>query len=375
MATTLALIGIVLALLIALEVLNALYEAVLQGLASDLEMKKDPPAWLVVPRLVRALLGGIALLGTHVSLWVHELSHALAQLVFGGRPRVVLLKNGGYAQSSPWLDWAPTKLIYALGNGAGQGIMSLAPILVGAGLLLIALVALTPLTFGDLGTLGGDLAADLDRSHARALAATTWHALVAAPWWMWPVAVVICLLLAPGMTPSSVDYVHGYGHILAYAIAALACSGLDRAPRALWLVAPVAGTLGLVAYAKAPRVLKLPLGALGLSISLLALVLAIVRWRTGMAPLDQIHTALAIVAYGFAIAAVVFAVFTTLILVLSLISLHPRTLWRSLCAMPRSLAALVRRIHTCDDCELHYHGKCDGCGRTPDAPAAKPVSG
>jgi len=368
--TTLLLLAVIFGLLLALEVLNALFDSVFEGLVVDASRNEAIPLWLLPPMLLRTVLVLVARIGRSVSLWMHELAHAGAQLVFGGRPRVVLLRNGGYAQSRPWAAWAPANHAYVIGGCLGQGVICMAPILVGSTLLVVTLAGLTSLELADLPAFGRALSAELDPATAKSLARTTGHALAEGRWWSWPVVVVVSLLLAPSMTPSTVDYVHGRVHLLAYSIAALVCTAIAaHAPGALWIVAPIAAAAGVAATLFGPAWSRSLAGGTGLATGVLALVLAILAWRTDYTALSALHTGLGMIAYGFGIAAAVFVAFVTGFLALSLISIRPRTLWYTLRAVPRHLIDLVRTFHTCDRCRIHYRGTCEGCGRTPDAPA------
>lgn len=373
MLATLFLLAVILGLLFVLEVLNALFDSVFEGLVVDAARKQAVPLWLLPPTLLRMLLVIVAKIGRTVSLWMHELAHAGGQLLFGGRPRVVLLKNGGYAQARPWASWRPAQLVYMIGYCAGQGVICMAPIIVGSILLVAMLVGLTSLELADLPGFGRLLAAKLDVAHAREVTVATWQPFVAATWWVWPVAVVTSLLLVPSMTPSTVDYVHGRSHLLAYSIAALICTAVAaHAPGALWIVAPVAGAVGVGIALFGPRWSRGLAAGTALATSLLALACAVIAWRTDYTALVALHTGLALIVYGFGVAAVVFLVFVVGFLALSLISIRPRTLWYTLRALPRHLIDLFRTFHTCDRCRVHYRTTCDGCGRTPDE-SAKPT--
>jgi hypothetical protein len=182
---------------------------------------------------------------------------------------------------------------------------------------------------------------------------------------------VISLLLAPNMTPSTVDWVIGRAHLLAYSIAALACAAVaSRAPAALWIVGPLAGAIGIAGTWFAPRWARALWAGTGLATAVLALAIAVIGWRTSVTPLVALHTVLGVVAYGFGIAAIMFSGFVVGFLALSLLSIRPRTLWYTLRAAPRHLIDLLRTFHTCEQCKVHYRGTCDGCGRTPAHPAA-----
>lgn len=359
-------VGVV-GLLLALEVLNALFDSVCDALRRDMARKAATPVWAAPFAILRWLLSVLATLGQKTSLVTHELAHAAAQFAFGGKPRVAFLKNGGYAQSSPWADAAPLKALHGLGGAAGLGVMCAAPILVGAALLVIAFVAATPITQGDVIDVGRAIGVG-GASTVREILAGCWQAIVHAQWWAYPILIVVPLLLAPGMTPSSVDYVHGSFHLLAYGIGAIACAAIaEQSPHALWFVALGAGAAGVVGAAagKLPDGVRRVLGGLGLGTAIIALAMALAG-----DPVRALHTALGTLLFALGIAAVTYVAFVALFLGLSLISVRPKTLWYALAAAPRNLIDLVRPFDTCETCRIHYRNKCDGCGRTPDGPAA-----
>src|SRR5262245_37613851 len=132
MVPVVLLVVLVLLLFAVLELLNALYEAFHKGHTTALlESRGQPvPAPLWPLHAVRLLVGWIALAGERVSLLLHELAHALGQLVFLGRPRIVLCKNGGFAQARPWLPWRPAQWAFAIGQLLGRGVICMAPALV-----------------------------------------------------------------------------------------------------------------------------------------------------------------------------------------------------------------------------------------------------
>ncbi|HEU0029160.1 MAG TPA: hypothetical protein VFQ53_00915 [Kofleriaceae bacterium] len=367
MATTLVLVALILGLLLVLEILNALYDSIIEGIAVDLARREPVPVWLAPIALVRWLVAHVlARLGGTVSLWLHELSHAAVQLVLGGRPRVVLLKNGGYAQARPWNTSPTARFVYALGGNLGRGVMCVAPILVGSALVVALLVVLTPLTAADVPAAGQSLAAHPDVAHARSLASTIWHAIAGSPWWTWPVAIAACLVLAPCMTPSTVDYEQGRVHLLAYALAAIVTSVVAaRTPQLAWLLAVLAAASGLAAMRIRHAHLRHLVAGAALSTSVLALGLAVVAWRTSLTALSALHALLGTIAFALGLAAAVYVAFVVGFLALSLLALRPRTLWYTLRAVPRHLIDLVRTFDTCDRCGIHYRRRCDGCGRTP----------
>ncbi|MCX5745413.1 MAG: hypothetical protein NT062_23295 [Proteobacteria bacterium] len=368
MGTTLTLIGVVFALLVVLEVASALFDAVVQGIGRDMARNEAVPIYLMPPMLLRWGLALLVRVGGTTSLVVHELSHALGQLVFGGRPRVVFLKNGGFAESRPWNNSYPARVVYAVGGFFGRGLICTAPLLVSAALLVATLVIATSLTHNDVLDAGRTLGTT-DGHAVREVLATTWAALAGAHWWIYPILVLVAVLLAPSMTPSTVDYIHARTHLLAYALAALACAGIaEHAPRLLWVAAPVAAVAGVLGLGRGPEWARSLLGGTGLGMAVLALVLALVGRGAGASPLAALHTGLGVIAFAFGLAALVYAVFVAVFLGLSLISVRPRTLWYALAATPGRLVDLVRTFSTCEACKMHYRGRCEGCGRTPEGP-------
>ncbi len=373
MTSTLVLLAVVLGLLLVLEILNALFDAICEGLAADMARKEPVPIWLIVPTLLRFGLAVVAKVGMYVSLWVHELSHAGAQLLFGGRPRVVLLKNGGYAQSSPWPFGIPARIVHIVGGTLGRGVSATAPILVSSALLVALLVGITDLSWAELPRLGAAIAGDLHLGFVDDVVADTWHLFTGASWWIWPVVVGVGLLLAPGMTPSSVDYVNARVPLLAYSAAAITCTAVGtRAPGALWAVAAIAGAVGAGAalFARPDKVREAAGGYL-LSTGALALAMALCAWRTSYTAVGALHAGLAVLAWALGLAAALLAGLVAVFLALSLVSLRPRTLWYTLRVVPKHLIDLVRPFSTCDRCRIHYRGKCEGCGRTPEETEAE----
>jgi hypothetical protein len=363
MRHTVGLVAGVIGLLLALEILNALFDAVCGALRKDMARKSQTPVWALPFALLRWLLSVLASIGERTSLITHEFAHAAAQFAFGGKPRIALLKNGGYAQSSPWGNAPPLRALYGIGGATGLGVMCAAPILLGAALLLVVLVATTPLAAGDIVDVGRVIGVQ-GADSVRDVLTGCWQAIKAAPWWAYPILIVVPLLLAPGMTPSSVDYVHGSLHLLAYGLGALACALVAReAPNALWGVAIGAGIAGVLAVAtpKLPDWLRRLGGGLGCGTALIAIAMA-----ASGSPLTALNTALGVILFALGIAAVTYVGFVALFLGLSLISVRPMTLWYALAGAPRHLIDLVRPFNTCETCRIHYRGKCDGCGRTKD---------
>ena len=362
---TLGLVAGVVGLLLVLEVLNALFDSVCEALRKD--MGGTTPVWAVPFELLRRLLTMLAGVGQLTSLVTHELSHAAAQFAFGGKPRVAFLKNGGYAQSSPWADIKPLQALHGLGGAAGLGVMCAAPILVGAALLVATLVIATPLVSGDVVEVGRTIGAH-GAGTLREILAGCWHAIASAHWYAYPFLVIIPLLLAPGMTPSSVDYVHGSLHLLAYGLGAVLCTSVaQQSPHALWFVALGAGSAGVMGagIGALPDWARRLLGGLGLGTAFIALAMAL-----SGSPITALHTALGTLLFALGIAAITYVAFVAVFLGLSVISVRPKTLWFALAAAPRNLLELVRPFDTCETCRIHYRGTCEGCGRTPDRPAA-----
>jgi len=358
MHQTAELVAGVLAVLLALEILNALFDSVCEAVSRDLH--GATPRWAAPFALLRRLLFAVTAAGRTTSLITHELSHAAAQLAFGGRPRVVLLKNGGYAQARPWANVKPLRALYGLGGATGLGVICAAPILAGSALLVVTLVATTPLGASDVIDMGRTLGAHGEGA-VHAVLSACWHALATAPWWAYPILVVVPLLLAPSMTPSTVDYVYGALHLGAYGIGAIACAAIGaKSPTALWFVALGAAPAGIIGAAnpRFPGWLRRFFGGLGLGSALIALAMA-----ASGSPVRAIQTALGTVLFALGIAALAYVAFVAVFLALSLISVRPRTLWYALAAAPRNLIDLVRPFQTCETCRIHYRGTCEGCGR------------
>lgn len=359
MDQTVELVAGVFAVLLALEVLNALFDSVCEAVSRDGSGRRTP-TWARPFALLRRLLFAVTSIGRTTSLVTHELAHAAAQLAFGGRPRIALLKNGGYAQSLPWANARPLRALYGLGGATGLGVICVAPILAGATLLVVTLVATTPLGSADVIAMGRALGAHGDGAASQVLTAC-WHAIAAAPWWAYPILIVVPLLLAPSMTPSTVDYVYGALHLAAYGVGAIACTAIAvRSPNALWFVALGAAPAGILGATnrKLPAALRRFLGGLGLGTAIIALAMTL----TG-SPVAALHTALGVLLFALGVAAITYVAFVAVFLGLSLISVRPRTLWYALAAAPRNLIDLVRPFQTCETCRIHYRGICDGCGR------------
>jgi hypothetical protein len=239
--------------------------------------------------------------------------------------------------------------------------MCVAPILVGAALILALHIATTPLTFAGLPDCGDMFVYYPD--HWFWMVEGLWYQLVDSPWWAYPILIFGSLLIVPAMTPSSVDYSHGSLHLLAYGVATIVCAGVaERSQYALWFIVvggAISGLLGVAATSFPDWVRRL-LGGLGLSTSLLALCMAVTT-----SPVGTLHTDLGILIFALGLAAITYLAFVAVFLGLSLISVRPGTLWLALAGAPKHLADLVRPFHTCETCHIHYRGKCDGCGRTP----------
>jgi hypothetical protein len=361
MRHTAGLVAAVIGLLILLEIFSALFNAVCDALAKDMAKQDKAPVWTAPFVLLRWVLAMIAKIGTTTSLIMHETAHAIAQFLFGGKPRITLLRNGGYAKSTPWSNALPARIVHNIGSSAGLGVMCLAPILVGATLILALHIATTPLDFDGLPNCG-DLFVYYPEYWFRAVEGIYWQ-LVDSPWWAYPILVVGSLLIVPCMTPSSVDYAHGSLHLLAYGIATIVCTGVaEHSQHALWFIViggGVSGLVGMTATAFPDWVRRL-LGGLGLGTALIALCMALAD-----SPVGTLHTDLGILIFALGLAAITYLAFVALFLGLSLISVRPGTLWLALAAAPRQLVDIVRPFHACETCRIHYRGTCDGCGRTP----------
>ncbi len=360
MATTAALFGALFAVLIVLELVDAILTSVLDGAAAEAGTRAPrSPAFMML-----ILIGW---LGSTVGLIFHEVAHAAAQAAFGGRPSIVLLKNGGFARSSPWLPFAPVRVIHVLGQNLGLGVIGLAPaLLTAAGIGAIVLWA-SPLSIETLAAAGRAIAATADRAAALDVVEHVWGLVADGSWWMWPLIGVVLLLVAPCMTPSSVDYAAASPALLGYGLAAVAVSGGGAIGALAAAGAALALALALQRLGALPTAIGTALGGIVLSAPVLWLATWLISRRIGYSPPLLIQSGLAVTAMALAFAAAAQALYVAIALVLALFG-RPRILWRALRALPGHLLDLVRPFSTCADCGVHYRGHCDGCGRTPAGP-------
>ena len=365
MKSTLALLAIVFVLLAILEILNAFYAAFVRGTAED--MSEDDGEISLVRLPFELLRRGVAVLswvGQMVSLIGHELAHAAMQLVFLGRPRVVLCKNGGYAASTPWIEAPPAQLAHGVGFVAGGGLMSLGPILVMGAIVYGLFAWLTPLD-------GRSILNGADALAAHLSARGVWHAAVGyvkvlghTSWWRVLAVVVVMLVLAPCMTPSSLDYYSARYHLPGYAIGVTGAVWAFSQPRAvgtgLIVVCAVVTVASLFALEKFKPVLLVGAAAAACGALLVAQKLRLL----GDDPTTAVKRLLAVVALGLVLAAMLYVAFVIYFVLTAVLALRFGALGKMLACVPDELYEVFVSFDTCTDCNIHFRKTCDGCGRT-----------
>jgi len=335
--------------------------SVLDGAAALVGSKAPKsPAYIVL-----ILIGW---LGSTTGLFFHELMHAAGQLAFGGRPSIVMLKNGGFAQSSPWLGFLPFKVVHAVGQSIGMGIIAIAPALATAALIGVIILWASPLDVHSLAAAGRALAWADDRATVDAVVTGVWRLVADGHWWMWPLIALVLVLVGPCMTPSTVDYAAAAPSLIGYGVGAVLITGGG----VLWVIAGCVAAAAITFVLSARKLLVMPVARFLMSILLAAPLLWLVTWlaakRWGYDPALLIQSGLAVITLALAITALAQMVYVALALALALFG-RPTILWHALKALPGHVLELVLPFSTCTDCGVHYRRTCDGCGRTPDAPA------
>ncbi len=361
MGTTAALFGALFAVLLVLELVDAVLSSVLDGAAAEATTKspRSPTFILLI------LIGWV---GSTIGLLFHELAHAVGQFVFGGRPKIVLLKNGGFAQASPWLPFAPFKVVYVFGQSVGIGLIGLAPALFTAATIGGIALWASPLSLETLGGAARAIASGADVTGALDVVDSVWGLVAGGHWWMWPLFAAVLLLVGPCMTPSTIDYVAATPSLVGYGIGAVV---ITRWGAMGMIVAAAAAGVVMVGL-QARKLMPMAVGRVLASILLATPVLWLVTWiaarRFGHPAGLLIQSGLVVVTLALALAAAAQIVYVALALVLAALG-RPRILWRALKALPGHVLDLVLPFSTCIECRVHYRKRCDGCGRTPDAPA------
>jgi hypothetical protein len=279
-----------------------------------------------------------------------------------------MLKNGGFAQSSPWMSFAPFKVVHLVGQSVGMGLIGIAPALATAAILGGILLWASPLSVETLAAAGRALAWADDRATGEAVVRGVWRLVADGHWWMWPLVGLVLVLVGPCMTPSTIDYAAATPSLVGYGIGAVV---ITRAGAVGVLVACVAAAV-LIALLSARKLLIMPVGRVLGAVLLATPCLWLLTWlaarKTGQDPALLIQSGLAVVTLALAFTAMVQIVYVAVALALALLG-NPKILWRALKVFPRHLLELVLPFSTCTDCGVHYRKRCDGCGRTPDAPA------
>lgn len=146
---------------------------------------------------------------------------------------------------------------------------------------------------------------------------------------------------------------------------------------ALGMVVAVVASAVLLALLSARKLLVMAvarvLGAVLLATPALWLVSWLAARKLGHDAALLVQSGLAVTTLALAFTAAAQLLYVALTLALALLG-NPKILWRALRVLPRHVLDLVRPFATCTECGVHYRGTCDGCGRTPGAPAPpKPV--
>lgn len=364
-----ALLGVVVALIFVLELLNALYDSFVEGhlKATVRDPKRGPLQLLRAPFML--ILAG----SRSVGLIFHELAHAAVQALGGSRPRVVLCKNGGYAEPSPWASHPVAFMVAGYGNTLLGGLACLAPLLLGSAVLWLLVRFVAPLDAVDVGRHLDTWVAASAPAGLSALPAAIWGTIrlyvteiFAAGAGRTAIILVGGLLLAGALTPSSTDFAVGKYHFVAYLLAG-SCA------QALYLFVPGAGGVllgvGLVAFVGFHFIMArgrwaFLFGTFGLTCITLA-ILGFVG-VLGADPALGLRVAAAALAMGLLLAVAFYLVFMVLLVALSLITFRLSPIGLMFVGAPRHLAQVFSVFHTCVDCNLHFHGdRCDSCGSTP----------
>lgn len=371
------LLGCLLALVVVLELANAYFELLVNtqraALDEDIEQgraQRGPlaRAWLGVRVAFAQLIAAMAF----VSLYVHELMHALVQLASGAKPRIVVCKNGGYAEARPWMEGRVYNLLVALGTGLLRGVGGMAPLLGGSTLIYLSVASGASLKPGTLGELGRGIAAAAstgDRLAAIVAAIGQLLAAIAgAPAWAIVLIGLVALVLGWGLTPSSADFHNAAPHLLGYALAYLSAAALLPRVGLLFGVA----LLGLPLYLallirKAPLGLPWLVGGYASSCGLVGLLA--LAGVLGDDPQQGLAAALGSLLVLLGLAAAAYAGFLALLFALALVNRPSQAFVRRKygdAKGPGLLASLVMDFETCTRCKMHFRGRCDGCGRTAE---------
>jgi hypothetical protein len=361
-------------LIVALELLNAYFEALFntQRAALDEDIERGRQA----SGAVNTVWLGLRLSGSKVvsamafaSLYVHELMHAIVQFISGGRPRIVICKNGGYAEARPWAKSPGANLIMALGNGLLRGVSGMAPLLGGSALIFLCVRFLAPLEPGTLGTLGDSIAGATGVGGIlTALGHSLWVLVAAiggAKLWAIAVIVLVALILGWGLTPSSADFYNSAPHLLAYLLAYLTAAMLLPSPWTLLGIGVIGVPMYLFSLAKLNR-FGLPwlIGGYTMSCGLVGLLalFGVIDGASGLA------SGLASLVAMLLLAGCFYTLFVGALFLLALVNSPSRAFVQRKYGSggPGILGSLVTSFDTCTSCKMHFRGTCDGCGRTAE---------
>ncbi len=370
------LLGVLFTLIAVLEVLNAYFELLFNtqkaALDEDIEQGRlgkgaINQVWLGLRISGAKLVAGMAF----ISLYFHESMHALVQLASGAKPRIVLCKNGGYAEARPWGKSGVYNLVVALGTGLLRGVCGMAPLLGGSTVIYLCVRFLAPLEPGTLGLLGDSVgSASSIGAMLTALVQSLWLLIAAigsAKLWAIGVIVLVALILGWGLTPSSADFYNAAPHLLAYALAYLTAAMLLPASAALIAIGVFGVPVYLFTLIKFNR-FGIPwlIGGYTMSCGLLGLLGLF--GLLGDSPPAGLASGLAALILMLLLASSFYVVFLAVLYGLALVNSPSHAFvtrkYGSNAGGPGVLRSLVTSFDTCTACKLHFRGTCDGCGRT-----------
>ncbi|MDX9723676.1 MAG: hypothetical protein RBU37_23210 [Myxococcota bacterium] len=351
-----------------LELLNAVFDAFSRAHSQEfarprrLTLLQLP---LVLPRL---LLAALSIAARWVSLIVHESAHAFGQLLGLGRPRIVLCTNGGFAKARPWTGGIISRIGFGVGQMLFLGFIAMAPLLVVAAALTALSVLLSPLEWREL--LGLIESWSQAGSFAQSSSAgwetlrTVLLALFHAPWWQGLIFLLVAFLLAPGMTPSSVDFSVGRYHLLSHGAVVLAAGGLFSIGSMGTLMLLGVGIVLSLVWLRLDKRRAWTQGIAGFGLPAVVIAVLALSGGLGSSPLIGLRAAVAVLLLCLLLAAVTYVFFIALLLTLSLVALNFGTLANMFKALPAELKQIFIVFETCERCRIHFHKRCDGCGRS-----------
>lgn len=367
MVTAALLLALILALKFALELLGAFHGAFLQGHVAALNKEGRIRVTIVsLPiQVTRFAVVWLMAQSGRISLWFHELAHAIVQALTLARPRIVMCNGGGYAEARPW-GLPGGRFAYVLGATARNYLCPMAPLLLGAGALLAAMYWLTPLRgSGELTAWAVRLTevASLEavRSVPRTMlevALDMLRVVASAGALKAGLILLLGIMLASGLTPSSVDYIYARWSIVGFVAAVLAAAAVYEhvaRDRAMLVLLAAAGA-SLLLYL---RTLRHDVCNVFGTASVIFLAAALVA-RTAT-PMAHLHHALGLYVVLLVVGAVLTIFLLALMVVLSVVALRVRPLWEALKALPSSLRSVFTFIAICEEKKMMFQDRCDYC--------------